>query len=170
MTRPVLAIAVFAFSLSTVATAQTALELRPATPAPDVRPCVNIQGSPESCSKFVGCLGDKGEHFQGTARGWNYGTLQAQTSEGAKCSGTWRYTNVFGIAISDIFCDNGEGGRLYFFAQDSLTGTGIGRGHSNKGRSVKMWSGNNLKQFFRNRNPQAEFPTLHCGPATVPIS
>ncbi len=170
MTRALIAIAVFTFSLSAPLMAQTPLDLRPAQPDTPDLPCENHIGSPESCSRFVGCLGDRGAYFQGYARGWNYGPLTAITSEGATCTGTWKYANIFGIPQADIICDNGEGGRLFAYYQDSLTGTAMAKGRSTKGRLVRMWSGKNLKKYFSTAKPDREFPIMHCGPAQVPIS
>ncbi len=170
MTRALIAIAVFTFSIGTGLNAQTPLDLRPVQPDTPDMPCEHHPGSPTSCSRFIGCLGDQGAYFQGYSRGWNSGTLTARTSEGANCTGTWKYANMFGIPQADIFCDNGEGGRLFFFYQDSITGTARGKGRSNKGRIVEMWSGENLKQFFTTAEPDREFPVMHCGPADVPIS
>ncbi len=170
MTRQILAIAVLIFSLASTAIGQTKLELLPLLSDEPDNPCEHLPGNPSSCSKFVGCIGDQGSYFWGYSRGWNTGTLSARSSEGASCSGTWKYANIFGIPQADLFCDNGEGGRMFFFYQDSVTGTAQGKGRSNKGRLVEMWSGNNLKQFFRRGAAETEFPTLHCGPAAIPIS
>lgn len=138
----------------------------PAAPVEVERPCENTQQG-DNCSRFLACVGDDGLWIDGRADGWNEGTLEAVASDGTRCTGTWRYTWLGLRARSDIACEGGRTATVRFTAQDSYTGTGIGRGVTSEGEEIRVWSGKNVLEFLAGEDG---VPRLPCDAGAIPIS
>ncbi len=129
--------------------------------------CSLIEGSKDSCSRSLACVGTKGLYFDGFARGWGHGAVDGKLSDGSDCLGEWRYTRI-GFARARIACTSGVTAEVIYYAQDSLTGTGIGRGADSTGRAIRIWTGENVLEFLTPKGkPGAELP---CGEVGIPIS
>lgn len=131
--------------------------------------CALKPGQSDNCVPFVGCIGDDGTYFTGRVFGWGEGTLAASRSDGPTCTGGWRAGAVGDLGQGFMTCDDGVEAVVYYYAQDSETGTVIGRGATNDGRSVKVWSGHNIRQFLKNESGAVD-AWLLCGGTRIPIS
>lgn len=126
-------------------------------------------GVSEGCVPFVGCVGEQGDFFVGRALGRTEGTLAVQTNSGILCSGDWVPRNFLGVGQANFSCDDGRIGVAYFTYQDPNTGTATGNGLMSDGSKLKVWSGNNIRQFLA-IDPDNPEGNLTCANAVVPIS
>ena len=137
-----------------------------ATPAP-ATPCENTRDE-DDCSRILACIGEDGLWFDGRADGWDEGVLSGRASDGTACTGTWRYTWLGLRATADIQCEDGRSGSIRFTAQDSLSGTGIGRGTTSDGLPIRAWTGRNVLDYL---TPEGERRALlPCEGGAIPIS
>lgn len=126
--------------------------------------CATTDG-PDNCVRFLGCIGEGGRWFDGISIGRGTGSVQAITSDGIACVGTFQQqTGLFGTAQAT--CSDGIELDVLFTYQDSYTGTALGHGKTSDGQPVKTWSGNNILDFLRAEDPNDE-PRLPCG--SVPL-
>lgn len=138
-----------------------------APPKLELPACANT-GDQNNCARTLACIGGDGLWFDGQARGWNAGDIAGQMSNGVVCGGNWSYGGLFNTARAQITCEDGTKASLFYYAQDSLTGTGKARGYDNHGRSIRAWTGHNVLEFLR---PEAGAkPELPCTDAPIPIS
>jgi ferredoxin len=56
---------------------------------------------------------------------------------------------------------------VQYLSQDELTGTAIGLGKTEDGRTVEAWSGENVLDYIRRESREV---VLQCGPATIPLA
>ena len=125
-------------------------------------------GDANNCARTLACIGTDGLWFDGQARGWGEGIITGKLSDGTPCKGRWKYRERVNIASAYLSCEDGTKGTAIFHAQDSLTGTGIGRGMDNRGRVVRIWSGQNVTRFL---TPEGQLVVhLPCGDTPIPIS
>ena len=120
-----------------------------------------------NCVRILACLGDDGVWFDGQARGWDQGTLTGLTSDGAACAGTWDSGQPSEPGRSNFECSDGTVGSVTYTTRDGETGTVIGSGSDNKGRSLRVWTGLFVLDFLRGENQRPELP---CGAEAIPIS
>lgn len=130
--------------------------------------CQELRDSSKVCVLFVGCLGENGAYFTGRALGCTEGTLAVQTSVGVFCSGEWVSRNFLGVGQASFTCDNEETGVAVFTYQDKRTGTATGQGMTSHDRKLKVWTGDNIRQFlaFQSGNIRGD---LLCSNVAVPI-
>ncbi len=147
----------------------TALLLSVPAHAQGEAPCTIKTGKKSSCAPIIGCIPATGVFFSGRALGWNKGILAGTTSDGAVCTGDWVSRNALGLGASNIFCDNGVNAKVFFFYQDSLTGTATGHGITNSGNKIQVWAGQNIKAYISKETGQVD-PKLLCGTTEIPIS
>lgn len=136
--------------------------------AQDTGLCQNIPFSSENCVRVLACVGDQGVTFDGKARGWDAGTVSGLMSDGTICTGTWDSNGPFGTGIATMSCNDGKGLDVVYYNQDNITGTVIGRGVDTSGRTVQVWTGENVLQFL---TPLGAFgAALPCIQGEIPIS
>ncbi|MFB2593418.1 hypothetical protein ACEYYB_01080 [Paracoccus sp. p4-l81] len=93
--------------------------------------CATTDGT-DNCVRVLGCIGDQGRWFDGTAIGRGHGTLTATTSDGITCTGSFdQQTGLYGTAEAD--CADGTRMTVMFLYQDSYTGTALGHGQTDTG-------------------------------------
>lgn len=137
------------------------------TASPDFGPCSNTRRA-DNCARTLPCVGKEGLWFDGQVRGWNQGVVIGTLSNGTPCTGAWKYRDRVAIAAATLTCQDGTKGSVVYYSQDSLTGTGIGRGLDNKGRSLRIWTGKNVLDYLTPKGKKlAELP---CGDTPIPIS
>ena len=137
-----------------------------AAPVASATDCLLREGRRDSCSPVVACLEPTGVWFSGRATGWNLGEVSGVLSSGARCGGTWTGRNLIGLGQADISCDDGRRVVVFFTYLDSLTGTALGQGLSNRAERVRSWSGHAIPDHVdpaRGRGPI-------CEGAEIPIS
>lgn len=139
-----------------------------AAAAEDKLPC-DVTPDETSCSRNFACIGDKGRWYEGRAIGRGTGILDGRLSDGAKCSGTWTNSNAMGAGQADFACDDGTTGTVFYYLQDGVTGTAIGKGATNKGDHIDAWSGEHVLEFLRKGTTSAE-AALKCGEVSIPVS
>ena len=141
------------------------------SPEPETKlelpPCDMTQDQ-DNCARALACIGRDGLWFDGQVRGWGSGVMAGQLSNGVVCGGSWAYGGLFNTARAQISCQDGLTASMIFYAQDSLTGTGIARGLDTRGRSVKAWTGENVLQFLTPEG--AAGPELPCTDEPIPTS
>lgn len=136
--------------------------------AQDIDVCRNVPYSQNNCVRVLACIGDFGLTFDGRARGWDQGTVSGAISDGTKCQGTWDSDGPLGAGISKMTCEDGTTLGILYYSQDSITGTVTGKGADNKGRTIQVWSGQNVLQFL---TPDGAYgPALPCVQGDIPIS
>jgi len=123
--------------------------------------CVLDSGSQDSCSHVIACIGTE-TLFVGGSIGWDAGRIEGRLDTGAACIGDWN--NATGQAR--FACEDGTAGIVQYFQQDGPTGTAIGQGTTEDGRTVEAWSGENALDYIRRETGEV---TLQCGPATIPL-
>ncbi|WP_212744719.1 hypothetical protein [Parasedimentitalea maritima] len=128
--------------------------------------CVNIVGSQKNCVRVLACIGESGLYFDGVALGWDAGRLKGLTSAGAQCDGWWTTGGILGTGTAKLRCTDGMIADVFFYSQDNLTGTVIGRGKDSENRILHVWSGKNVLQFLTGPNGQ---PRMECGAVEVLI-
>lgn len=117
--------------------------------------CVYEEGSQNSCTHVVGCIGGDTLFVGGTV-GWDAGILTGDLSSGAACTGIW--DNATGVA--NFTCDDGQTGIVTYTRMDDSTGTAIGQGSTLSGRPIEAWSGRNIVDFIERETGRV---TLQCG-------
>lgn len=129
-------------------------------PRPVEPPCLTTGGR-DNCAPLLACIGNEGRWFRGRATGWNRGRLAGRISDGAACEGAWVARNRLGLGQADVAWDDGMRVTVYFYYQDSLTGTALGRGVSNRGAQVRSFSGRHVLDYLTaDGQPRAVLP---CG-------
>ncbi|MBW4706883.1 hypothetical protein KX928_03685 [Roseobacter sp. YSTF-M11] len=131
--------------------------------------CQSDVGASEVCVPFVGCVGEQGDFFTGRALGRSEGTLAVETDSGTFCSGEWVPRNFIGVGQANFSCDDGRIGIAYFTYQDPRTGTATGHGLLSDGSKLRVWTGNNIRQFLA-VDPNNPNGNLTCANSVVPIS
>ncbi|MCU4653308.1 hypothetical protein N8I71_10720 [Roseibacterium sp. SDUM158016] len=124
--------------------------------------CRFTMDSPDSCSHVIACIGTE-TLFVGGGIGWDSGRLEGRLDTGAACIGDW--DNAKGQAR--FACEDGTAGTVQYFRRDDPTGTAIGIGETEDGRTVEAWSGENVLDYIRRETREV---VLQCGPATVPLA
>ncbi len=137
-------------------------------PAFALLPCRLHQGHMDSCARIVACVSPPTMVFVGRGFGWNHGTITGDL-DGVPCTGSWVSRNVLGLGQAEIRCENGLTGTVFFTYQDSLTGTATGRGMTNRGQMIRVWSGNNIRAFLSHETGRPD-ARLMCGEREIPIS
>jgi hypothetical protein len=136
--------------------------------APALPACENHPYSQQNCVRVLACIGDTGLHFDGQARGWDQGVVLGATSEGVPCAGQWRSGGFMGAGTSQMTCQDQLSVNVLYYTQDNETGTVIGRGMDSFGRSIIVWTGQNVLKFL---TPDGKIGAeLPCGPTPIPIS
>ncbi|GGA06708.1 hypothetical protein [Neptunicoccus cionae] len=133
-----------------------------------VRSCVFDPDSPQSCSRFVGCIDDEGEYFHGTYIGQTSGTLSGRTSAGETCFGTWANEEGKDNGASTLTCGP-ESARFKYFARSNDFNVVSGVAISNKGRRMISWAGADLKGYLQVRYPDKSRSGIQCGETFVPL-
>jgi hypothetical protein len=118
--------------------------------------------NPESCVHVIACIGTE-TLFVGGSIGWDQGTLEGRLATGEACIGDW--DNSTGQAR--FACEDGTAGTVQYLHQDAPTGTAIGQGTTEDGRTVEAWSGQNVLDYIRRETREV---ILQCGPATIPLA
>jgi hypothetical protein len=118
-------------------------------------------GSSQSCAHVIACIGTE-TLFVGGSIGWDSGRIEGRLDTGAACTGDW--DNSTGLAR--FACEDGTAGSVQYLQQDPPTGTAIGQGQTEDGRTVEAWSGQNVLDYIRRETREV---TLQCGPATIPL-
>lgn len=136
--------------------------------AGDPLPC-EVTPDATSCSRIFACIGQSGLWFQGRAIGRGEGDLDGRLSDGTACTGTWTNANALGQPQADFSCENNTKGTVYYYHQDEYSGTALGRGLTEDGQSVEVWSGEHVTDFFRRNSPTSE-ALMHCGDKDIPVS
>jgi hypothetical protein len=131
--------------------------------------CITRPGEPDNCAPLVACVEATGVYFMGRAVGHNAGTLAGELSNGAFCTGEWVSRNWLGTGQADFTCDDGQWGRAYFTYLHMPTGTATGRGLTNRGQSLRVWAGHEIRAFLR-AETGAPDPKLFCNTQEIPIS
>lgn len=130
-------------------------------------PCENTMAG-DNCARVLACIGGDGLWFDGQARGWGKGIILGAMSDGTPCTGSWRYREGVNIATASLSCEDGTKGKVIYYSQDNLTGTGIGRGLDSRLRGLRVWSGHNVLEFLTPKDgPGALLP---CTGEPIPIS
>ncbi|MBY4891500.1 hypothetical protein KUL25_01830 [Rhodobacteraceae bacterium N5(2021)] len=106
--------------------------------------CVHQEGSPQSCSHVVGCIGGD-TLFVGGSIGWDRGTLRGELYTGEACTGTW--DNETGMARFD--CGDGVEGTVQYTVFDGATGTAQGTGEMLDGRPTRPGAATTSRITFR---------------------
>lgn len=140
----------------------------PAT-AQEIPACELRAGHSDSCAPLVACMPGEGVYFIGRAIGWNTGALGGYTSTNVACRGTWTTRNALGLGQARFECDDGLSGTVFFYSQDSLTGTAAGSGLTNHLSRVRGWSGHNIEQFLDAETGHLD-GALMCGPTPMLLS
>ncbi|NBT43286.1 MAG: hypothetical protein EBT20_23020 [Alphaproteobacteria bacterium] len=102
-----------------------------------------------NCVRVVACIGNEGAWFNGRAFGRGEGTFSGTTSTDLMCERTWMSCNAFGLAQTDVMCEDGSKGRVFYTYQDEYTGTAVGQGAMHSGEKIKIWSGTNVLEYLR---------------------
>lgn len=138
------------------------------TPKLDLPLCENTRDA-NNCARFLACVGQDGLWLDGQARGWEFGTLAAQRSDGAVCTGFWAAgVGPLGSGTARFECNDGSTGQVVYFSQDPGTGTTIARGMDDHGRIISAWSGKNVLRFLGDGDSEAA--RLPCATEEIPIS
>jgi len=128
-------------------------------------PNCSLTQDKKNCARVVACFGD-GRLFHGRALGWDTGTVAGTINGQTLCTGTWDSTSRPGVA--HVICENGLEVGVIYHHQDPETGTTTGKGRTNDGANVSVWSGENVLKYFSQQG--FEPGTVTCGEATIPIS
>ncbi len=135
-------------------------------------PACPMTGDQANCVRVLACIGMEGLWFNGRAFGQGAGTVAGLLSDGAECVGRWKSRNVLGLGQADVTCDNGLQVTVYYYLQDSYTGTVLGNGRTNRGELVRAWSGDKVLEYLSDPDhPEGENRVfLPCGSEPIPIS
>ncbi|CUH79971.1 hypothetical protein TRM7557_02672 [Tritonibacter multivorans] len=107
--------------------------------------CATQPGRPHSCTPIFACIGEKGEFFQGQARGWGeLGLLRGRTGSGAHCSGFWQRDGEVGVGKAKINCSNGTRAEVNWNARHREAGYFVGSGSDSENRKVLAWTGRDI--------------------------
>jgi hypothetical protein len=143
--------------------AATVIFVQPATAQMSLDPeCVFNEGSQQSCSHVIGCIGGD-TLFVGGSTGWESGRLEGGLYTGETCTGTW--DNSTGMARFD--CGGGLEGTVRYTLFDGESGTAIGTGEMLDGRPIDAWSGANILGYVQAETGRV---TLQCGVQEIPLS
>ncbi|PRY78068.1 hypothetical protein CLV80_10430 [Yoonia maritima] len=77
--------------------------------------------------------------------------------------------NAFGLGQADVTCEDGMQGKVFYTYQDPYTGTAVGQGVTSDGRSIRIWSGNNVLAFLRGDTGH-RVAMLPCDSGAIPMS
>jgi hypothetical protein len=124
--------------------------------------CDLIEASPESCAHVIACIGTE-TLFVGGSIGWESGRIEGRLDSGVACTGDWN--NATGQAR--FTCEDGTAGTVQYLHQDAPTGTAIGLGKTEDGRTVEAWSGANALDYIRRETREV---ILQCGPSSIPLA
>jgi hypothetical protein len=117
--------------------------------------CVYEEGSQNSCTHVVACIGGD-TLFVGGTIGWEQGILTGALSNGSSCTGVWDNTR----GSANFTCEDGQSGIVNYTRMDDSTGTAIGAGATIAGRPIEAWSGNRIAEFVEQETGRV---TLQCG-------
>ncbi|MEJ6391778.1 hypothetical protein V8J82_00840 [Gymnodinialimonas sp. 2305UL16-5] len=123
--------------------------------------CQFAEGSAESCSHAVACIGNE-TLFVGRSTGWETGLLQGEMSNGASCEGDW--DNAEGLA--NFTCDDDERGQVVYWFLDEETDVSLGSGATESGRPIEAWAGTEIAEYVERETGAA---TLQCGEETLQL-
>ncbi len=138
-------------------------------PADDTAKTCEMTDDQKNCVRILACIGDDGTWFNGRAIGRGTGRLVGVTNTGSSCKGVWTSHNFLGLGQADVSCDDGMTTTIFYTYQDEYTGTAIGRGKSNTGKMIKVWSGLNVLDYLRGADTSSPIITLPCGTQSIPI-
>ncbi len=123
----------------------------------------------QNCVRVLACIGEDGRWFHGRSIGRGKGTLAGVVSDGVTCSGTWTSENAIGVGEANVTCDDEMSVTVFYYYQDTYTGTALGRGLTNGKDVVQSWSGEHVIEYFKNGSPTKE-AVLKCGSYDIPMS
>ncbi len=110
--------------------------------------CESQLYSDENCVRVLACIGDEGLYFDGGALGWDTGSVVGAISDWVTCSGEWTNDGPMGTGVAQLTCSDGNEIDVIYYRQDPETGTAIGRGTDAYGRTIQVWSGENVLEFL----------------------
>lgn len=142
-------------TLATVLLAQTGV-------ADDFPKCDTKKDEPVTCARVLACVGQDGLWFDGAAFGWNKGEVFGALSNGVPCVGNWDSEGPFGTGHSEMTCSDGTEAHILYFRVDSATGTTLGHGLDNRGRTLRVWTGTSVLNFLT--DSETGRPMLPCMP------
>lgn len=90
-------------------------------------------------------------------------------NDGTSCEGSWTERGFFGFGQGHVECEDGTKVDLLYTYQDRWTGTVTGRGMTNDGQQVQVWSGENILAYF-DRQSGVKPGTLPCDSGVLYIS
>lgn len=140
-----------------------------ASPATAKDTCDFIEGAPENCVRFAGCVNNGTAHFYGTAVGWDAGSLYGITSNNAACQGDWTYSEFLKRGQGVMECSDGPKTQISFFARSQKVEVFKGIAINTGGERMTMWTGENLLAFFEEQFPDGEHPGFQCGETWVKL-
>ena len=103
----------------------------------------------DSCAPFFACVqAVSGESISviGRAYGWNAGVLEARTTTGAVCTGSWAITQAGGEIRGS--CDDDRRFSVLSTYQHLETGTAVSTGETNAGEPIVAWSGLHVPDYL----------------------
>ncbi|MDO5633138.1 MAG: hypothetical protein Q4G22_15085 [Paracoccus sp. (in: a-proteobacteria)] len=122
-----------------------------------------------SCTRVLACVGDQGRWFHGRSLGRGAGDVVGVMSDGVACTGRWTERGVMGFGQADVTCDDGTRVEVIFTYQDRYSGTATGRGLTEDGLAVQVWSGQNVLGYLH-QTTGAPTGTLPCAGAPMLLS
>lgn len=90
-------------------------------------------------------------------------------NDGAVCKGKWTAQGFLGFGQASVDCDDGTKVQVLYTYQDHWTGTATGRGQTDKGAMVEIWSGQNVLEYL-DRKTGAKRHALPCESGLLYIS
>jgi hypothetical protein len=133
--------------------------------------CTVKEESPANCSRIVGCINDGETIFKGTSRGWEEGTVYAETLTGEVCTGTWKFIDSVNKGEGTFHCTDGETFNINFFKRGEKEQDFTGVAISDQGNRVRLWGSVDLSAFFSETFPDAPVPgqSYQCGDIWIPL-
>lgn len=135
----------------------------------DVANTCRMTDDQTDCTRVLACIGDAGRWFNGRSIGRGAGTVSGSISDGVTCSGTWTEHGPLGFGQAQVACSDGMTASVIYYYQDAYTGTALGRGQTNRGEVVKIWSGTNVLQYLKDGSDAPDV-RLPCGDGSILIS
>lgn len=121
---------------------------------------------PDSCTRFLACIGDDGLWLNGRSRG--RGTVDGIVSDGRTCGGVWSQDEAG--ASARVFCEGLGLMSARATYQDRYTGPTTGTGVSVDGKvGVTFWSGLNVQDLLDPETGERKGPPP-CIPAEALVS